>query len=167
MNKSFRIGSTVLACAYFWYCAKNYTEWHFIDNANLIFHEAGHTIFFFLGTFIQVLAGSGLQVMLPLSIALYFFYHRQNISGALCLLWTGQSLLSVSVYAGDAVLQQLDLLGGDSVMHDWNYLLSTTGLLPHTDIVASGIYFLGICTIGIGSILSLYYASSIDPEKNM
>jgi len=157
MNKSFRTGSTIIVCAYFWYCAKNYTEWHFIDNVNLIFHEAGHTIFSFFGNFIQVIAGSGLQVLIPLSISLYFFYYRQNISGALSLLWTGQNLLNVSVYAGDAVTQELDLLGGDSVIHDWNYILSTLNLLPYTEIIASGIYFLGICIIIIGTTLSLYY----------
>ncbi len=53
---------------------------------------------------------------------------------------------------------QLDLLGGDFVIHDWNYLLSTLGVLRYTNIIAEIIYSLGLITIFIGTVLSLYYS---------
>lgn len=148
---------TVGLCAslYFWYYASTYTEWHFIDSINLIFHEAGHTIFSFFGEFIHVLMGSGFQLLLPLGITFYFFYHKQYFSAALCLFWVGQNLLNISVYAGDALQMQLDLLGGDSSIHDWNYLLGEMGLLFHADNVASVIHALGIITISTATVSSV------------
>ncbi len=159
MIKYLRLTAILIVCFYFWHYVFTYTEWHFIDYVNLIFHEAGHTIFFFLGTFLNVLAGSAFQVILPLFIVIYFFFNMQKISGAICLLWVGQNLLNVSVYAGDAIKMQLDLLGGDNVIHDWNYLLSTLGLLRYTDTIASMIYVIGLVTIIVGTVLSLYYLS--------
>ena len=124
-----RIAGTILASAYFLHYAFTPTEWHAIDIVNLIFHEAGHTIFSFFGEFIHIAMGSGFQVLLPLSIAGYFFYTRQRYAGAITLMWVGQNLINVSVYAGDAISMNLPLLGGDSVIHDWNWLLSTLGIL--------------------------------------
>lgn len=88
----------------------------------------------------------------------YFFLNGQKISGSLCLLWVGQNLLNVSIYAGDAINMNLDLLGGDSVTHDWNYLLDTLGILRHATTVASLIYSLGVITISIGTVTSIYYS---------
>ncbi len=157
MKTSARILIVLLASAYFWHCAATYTQWHFIDSVDLIFHEAGHTIFFFLGTFLNIAAGSGFQIALPLGIALYFFATQQKFSGALCLLWVGQSILNVSVYAADAKLMQLELLGGDGVIHDWNYLLSTLGLLKYTSSIAAIIHGTGIITILTGTFLAAVY----------
>ena len=155
----------MMVCAYFWYYADTYTQWHFIDNINLIFHEAGHTIFSFFGDFINVFAGSGFQVALPFIISIYFFNNGQNISGSFCLLWVGQNLLNVSIYVGDAVSMKLNLLGGDSVVHDWNYLLNSFGALSHTQTIALVIYSLGIMSIFTGTFLSLYYSWSMELNK--
>ncbi len=158
MNKYFRFILTLIVCCYFWHYASTYTDWHFIDWVNLIFHEAGHSIFFFMGEFIKILAGSGFQVALPLLISIYFFINKQKISGAICLLWVGQNLLNVSIYAGDAIVMQLPLLGGDNVIHDWNYILTNLGILKNTALVASVIYNVGMLFIIIGSILALYFS---------
>jgi hypothetical protein len=165
MNPYLRLGLVIVACAYFWHYALTYTQWHFIDIVNLIFHEAGHTIFFFLGDFIRIAAGSGFQVALPLFITCYFFYTKQKISGVICLMWVGQNLLNVSVYAGDAIKMQLDLLGGDGVIHDWNYLLSTLNILKYTPAVASSVYWLGLLIIFTGTFLALYYSWPTNKES--
>ena len=149
----------VLICGYCIYCGFTPDSWHFIDNVNLIFHEAGHTIFMFFGDFIHVAAGSGFQITLPLFLAGYFFFTNQKISGALTLAWAGQNFVNVSVYARDAVVMQLPLLGGDGVMHDWHYLLETLGLLSHTTFIANTIYALGMTTIFTSLILSIYFSS--------
>ena len=134
------------------------SSWHFIDGVNLIIHEAGHTIIFFLGEFVQIAAGSLFQILIPAVFAAYFFTHRQNFSGALVLFWLGQSLVNVSVYAGDAIHLQLPLLGGDSVIHDWNYLLLRLDILQYADKVSGSIYFLGILTVLAALVLSVFFS---------
>lgn len=148
-----RIGSTIgvsVASLYSIYYASTYTQWYFIDYTNIIFHEAGHVIFMILGEFIAICMGSGLQILLPFLIAIYFFINHQKISATVCLMWVGINLINVSVYAGDAIAMQLPLLGGDSVVHDWNYILSMLNILQATPIVAATLYGLGIFSIGIG-----------------
>ncbi len=154
MNTTTHRFSTLLgvsiASLYAIYYASTSSQWHFIDYADLIFHEAGHVIFMVFGEFISVCMGSGFQILLPLLISIYFFNRRQRISGTVCLIWTGINLINVSVYAKDAIAMQLPLLGGDTVIHDWNYILSMLNILPATPIVAAVLYGLGIFAIGIG-----------------
>lgn len=134
------------------------SSWHFIDGVNLIIHEAGHTIIFFLGEFVQIAAGSLFQILIPAVFAAYFFTHRQNFSGALILFWLGQNFVNVSLYARDASRMQVALIGGDYVFHDWNYLLSRLDILQHADKVSSGIYFLGILTVLAALVLSIFFS---------
>ncbi len=158
MNRNTKFVLVLVASLYFWNYALTYKDWHFIDNVNLIFHEAGHAIFSFFGTFIHITAGSGFQILLPLFISLYFFYRKQKVSGSVCLFWVGTNFLNVSVYAADAIKMQLDLLGGDSVIHDWNYILSALGILRYADTEGSVFYILGLVTIFAGTVLALNYA---------
>jgi hypothetical protein len=153
-----RLVGAALFSAYFLNYILTYRAWHFIDNVNLIFHEAGHTIFSFFGEFIHILMGSGFQVLLPLSIALYFFYTRQRFAGAVCLMWVGQNLINVSIYAGDSIAMQLPLLGGDADIHDWNYLLTTLNILSWTPEIAAIFYVTGVLTIFLGILLSFLFA---------
>ncbi len=166
MKKYFSFGLSLIACAYIWYCATTPEKWHFLDNVNLIFHEAGHTIFSFFGEFIHVLAGSTFQIALPLFISLFFFYTRQKASGAITLLWVGQNFINVSVYAADALTMQLPLLGGDGGIHDWNYLLNSMGWIFYTQKVASALCTVGFIIIFIASVLSLYYSWTIEEKKD-
>ena len=111
------IGSMMLA-GYFLKAALQQESWHFIDSVNLIFHEAGHWIFFPLGEFMGILGGSLNQVLMPLIFVIYFFIRRQKLSGALVLFWLGESIINVSICAKDALIMKLPLLGGDSSIHD-------------------------------------------------
>jgi hypothetical protein len=153
---------TLGACVYFWYCAKTYADWHLLDGVNLIFHEAGHSIFFFMGEFVKVAAGSAFQVLVPFLIALYFLYTGQRVSSGIASMWAGQSLLNVSVYARDAEAMILPLLGGDSVGHDWQYMLGRLGMLDQTQVVAGWILAAGIALILMGSVAALYFAKAAD-----
>ena len=153
-----RLVGSVIASLYSLHYIATSPDWHFIDTVDLIFHEAGHAIFAFFGEFIHIAMGSGFQVLLPLSIALYFFFSmREPFSGAICLMWVGQNLIDVSIYAGDSIAMQLPLLGGDSVMHDWNYLLTTLHILSWTPEVAATLYTMGILTIFLGIALSFLF----------
>ena len=60
----------------------------------------------------MIAGGSLFQVIMPGLFVGYFWYHRKFYSAALVLFWVGESILNVSVYAGDSLALQLPLLGG-------------------------------------------------------
>ncbi len=152
---------------YFIYCLRSLENFHFIGGINLIIHEAGHSILFFFGQFIQVLGGSLFQVAVPLVFAVYFLTKEDIYSSGIVFLWVGESIIEVSRYASDAILMQLPLLGGDNVIHDWNWLLSYTNLLGYTSTIASAIYTVGVLImiggfmIAFGSIVRRVYGVNI------
>ncbi len=115
----------------FWgvFVAAGRTSWGFLDGVNLIFHEAGHVIFYLGGQFLFVLGGSLFQVVLPAVCAAAFLRQGNAFGAGLCGIWTGQSLVGVSIYMADARARILPLLGGDDAGHDWHYLLGRLGLL--------------------------------------
>jgi hypothetical protein len=117
---------------------------HLID---LVFHEAGHVIFGFFGRFIAVLGGSLNQVLIPVICTAVFVRRKQFGSAAVTLFWTGQSLVDVSVYVADGRAMALPLLA-EGLIHDWNFILGTLGLLNAAE-------SLGRLTFGLGALTML------------
>ncbi len=150
----------VLVTVYFLRLVRNPADWHFIDNINLIFHEAGHMIFIFFGQFLQIAGGSIFQVLIPAICILYFIKERKYYSASLLGFWLGESFINISVYARDAVVMQLPLLGGDSVLHDWNYLLSNLGMLNSAPLVANILYGLGIMIIISAGVAGVWWSKT-------
>jgi hypothetical protein len=148
----------IIASLYFLWCAYDPYQWHLIDGVNLVIHEAGHLIFSPFGEFIMIAGGSLFQVIMPALFVGYFWYHGKYYSAALVLFWVGQSILNVSVYAGDSLALQLPLLGGQDSVHDWNYLLSRLNLLPATAKIAGGIRLLGAIVIALAAFGSIMFA---------
>lgn len=144
----------VAGCYFFW-AAFNPADWRFVDNFNLVIHEAGHLLFIPFGQFMTIAGGSLFQVIVPAVFAAYFYYNEKPFSCALVLFLAGESLLNVSVYAGDAVSMQLPLLGGDDSIHDWNWMLDRLSLLNHTREIAGAIRALGTLTIILAAAWSL------------
>ena len=142
-----KIIGAVIAILYVVNCIRTPDEFHFLGGVNLIIHEAGHFVFMFFGQFIHVLGGSLLQVMMPICFAVYFYLRKDMYSGSIILLWLGQSITDVARYLSDAAVMQLPLLGGDSVIHDWNFLLTAVGLLNYTSIIGSVLNALGILVV--------------------
>lgn len=163
--RHYRIIGATLFVVYSVYYIQTPMTWHFIDNIDLVIHEAGHTLFMFFGEFIQIAAGSGFQVVVPLVFCLYFVKMRQYFSSAIISIWLGMSLINVSIYAADAQVMQLPLLGGDASGHDWNALLSMAGLLGYTSQIAGVIWAAGVIVIIFGSILSVMLA--YDDKRGM
>ena len=126
-------------------------DYHFIDNANLIFHEAGHFIFGFFGDTIQFLGGTIMQLLIPLIIIIHFFRNSKNFEAACCGVWLGESLMNVAVYMSDAMAMKIPLIGG---YHDWNWLFGRWGVLGKaesignvTNIIASVIIIISLIFI--------------------
>lgn len=117
----------ILPIAVYW--SLNRGHYGFIDNADLVFHEAGHVFFRLFGKFIYALGGSLMQIIIPSIIAGFFFRNNYRTGLQVALLWLGQNFINISVYAADARAQKLPLLGGNKVYHDWHYLLGELGLL--------------------------------------
>lgn len=151
-----------LAGLYFLWCAYDPYQWHLIDGVNLVLHEAGHVVFMLFGGLLTVAGGSLFQVLVPAVFVAYFYRRGQIYSAALVLFWVGESLLNVSVYAGDALALQLPLLGGEDSIHDWNYLLSSTGLLPATHKIAATIRIAGTLAIFAALFFALKHARRDD-----
>ena len=158
MRDPLKIVVASLASCYFLWAAVHPADWRFVDNFNLVIHEAGHILFIPFGQFITIAGGSLFQVIVPAVFAVYFYYQEKYFSSALVLFMVGESLLNVSVYAGDAVTMQLPLLGGDDSIHDWNWMLDRLGLLDHTAEIAGAIRALGTLMILSASGWSLLSA---------
>jgi hypothetical protein len=152
-----------IAGLYFLWCAYDPSQWHLIDGVNLVIHEAGHLFFRPFGEFMMIAGGSLFQVIMPGLFVGYFCYQRQFYSGALVLFWVGESILNVSVYAGDSLALQLPLLGGQDSIHDWNYLLTSLNLLSKTAQVAGAIRLLGTLTIILAAFGAYWFAAKKKP----
>jgi hypothetical protein len=147
-----------IASLYFFWCAYDPYQWHLIDGVNLVIHEAGHLIFRPFGEFMMIAGGSLFQVIMPALFVGYFSYQRKFYSAALVLFWVGESILNVSIYAGDSVTLKLPLLGGQDSVHDWNYLLGSLNLLKSTTQIAGGIRLLGTIVIALAAVGSIWFA---------
>lgn len=152
----------VLMTLYFLWIAFDPMQGSFLDIVDLPIHETGHLLFRPFGEFMMVAGGSLFQVIMPALFVCYFLWQRSWYSAAIVLMWVGQSIINVYVYAADAVVMQLVLTSGftgsEGSFHDWNYLLSTLGLINSTKAVAGIIRLLGTFTIIAGGVFSVYYS---------
>ena len=139
----------------------------FLDLVDLAIHEAGHLIFRIFGEFLGIAGGSLFQVIMPAVFVGYFIWHYKYYSAAVVMFWVGQSILNVYVYAADAVVMQLVLTSGftgsEGSFHDWNYMLTRTGLIGSTKLVAGVIRIVGTLTILAAAAGSIYYSFHSEP----
>lgn len=137
----------VMLSIYFLWIAYDPMQGSFLDNVDLPIHETGHLLFRVFGEFMMIAGASLFQVIFPSVFVAYFVWQRSYYSAAIVLFWVGQSILNVWVYASDAVVMQLVLTSGftgtEGSFHDWNYLLSETGLIGSTKTVAGYSPFCG------------------------
>jgi hypothetical protein len=155
----------ILATAYFLFYAHTQYDWHFIDNVNLIIHEAGHFVFSPFGEFMHILGGSLFQVVFPLVYVGYFFFRREYFAASLLLFWVGQNIVNVSVYASDAVAMALPLLGDDIAGHDWHNIFARLHVLRYTYQIGYSIYAFGVLVILIVAVLSIYTSQRTQRSK--
>ena len=154
------------------YCLKialDPAQGSFLDIVDLPIHETGHLLFRPFGEFMMVAGGSLFQVIMPAIFVGYFVWEEKYYSASIVLFWVGQSILNVFVYASDAVVMQIVLISGmtgsEGSFHDWNYLLTETGLINSTRTVAGLIRLLGTLTIIIAGVLSIKFSFTPTKEK--
>ena len=156
----------VVMSIYFLWIAYDPMRGSFLDLVDLPVHETGHLVFRPFGQFMSIAGGSLFQIIMPAAFVGYFIWQDKYYASSIVLFWVGQSILNVYVYAADAVVMQLvltsGLTGSEGSFHDWNYLLTATGLIGSTKMVAGIIRAIGTLTIIAAAIGSIYY--SLVPE---
>lgn len=147
----------------------NYAGNSFIHLINLPFHEAGHILFRPFGSFIKSLGGTLGQMMMPLICLCTLLLKTRDAFGAsICLWWFGQNFFDIAPYINDARAGILPLLGGNLGksspygFHDWEYLLTESGLLQYDHLIAKlavvcGTIIMILSFIWGGYILFLQY----------
>lgn len=143
--------------------------WNFLNFVDLPIHETGHLLFRPFGEFMMVAGGSVFQVLFPAAFVAYFLWHRNPFSAAMVFFWVGQSVLNVWVYANDADVMRLvltsGLTGSEGGFHDWNYLLTRTGLLESKPLVAGAIRAFGTIAVITSSAAAFYFSFIGESEK--
>ena len=122
----------------------------FLHLINLPFHEAGHIIFRPFGAFITSLGGTLGQLLMPsVCMAVLLFKTRDPFGASVALWWVGENFLDIAPYINDARAGQLPLLGGNFGhsapygFHDWQYLLTESGLLQYDHVLAKATFAMG------------------------
>ena len=133
----------------------NYAGQSFLHLVNLPFHEAGHV---FLGPFPRLLTSLGGtlgQMVVPLTCMVVLLLQTRDTFGAsICLWWLGQNFFDIAPYVNDARSLSLPLLGGNVGsrspygFHDWEFILTETGLLSYD-------HFLARLSVVVGMLLFL------------
>lgn len=135
MKENFRIIILLLVCLATWVAVT--TPWvPVLDDANLIFHEAGHVIFSLFGELLYTAGGSVFQILLPLLLIIPFIRKQDIFSALLMLWWAGENMIGVGRYVADARAQELELIGGE---HDWALILSRWPHVMRYDTVIGGV----------------------------
>jgi hypothetical protein len=121
--------------------------WHLV---NTPFHEAGHIIFRLFGTLITSLGGSLFQLLMPFICGSVLLIKTRDAFGAsVCLWWMAENFMDISPYINDARSLSLPLLGGNTGQtspygfHDWELILTETGLLRYDHSIALAAHILG------------------------
>jgi len=88
-----------------------------VDDANLLFHEAGHPFFGLFSDRLTVYGGTMGQLVFPVVLAVSFWRKREAVSFAASVIWFFENWLNIARYMADARAQVLPLVGGGD--HDW------------------------------------------------
>src|SRR5579863_258763 len=120
----------------------------FIHAANLVVHEGGHNLFFWFGPTMCLWGRTLLQWLVPLLLALSFFWKREVYGFVFCLFFFFENWVDTAEYMADARAQLLPLVTtGDPDMaeHDFFRIFSNLGVLPYDTKIAAVVRILGWC----------------------
>ena len=160
------IGSLVLLPVMIYFTI-NIGNFLFIDYINLLIHEGGHGVFKVFGGFIYTLGGTLMQIIIPSMFVVYYFVKKTKFGAQAFLVWLGQNLFNISVYAADARAHKLPLLGGNKVYHDWTYILNKLGLIEYDQLIGDIFVFLGLAAFVIALIVPMLIKKEEQVELNL
>ncbi|MGZ4969205.1 MAG: zinc ribbon domain-containing protein [Methylobacter sp.] len=141
----------------------NAVGYSFLHGVNLVFHEAGHVIFRPFGAFITSLGGTLGQLLMPsICMSVLLFKTRDPFGASVALWWVGENFLDIAPYMNDARAGQLPLLGGNFGhsapygVHDWQYLLTESGLLQYDHFLAKAVFAAGAVIMMLSLLWSVF-----------
>jgi len=144
--------------------ANSYAMSSFLHNINLPFHEAGHVLLSWAGSFMHSLGGSLGQLSMPLiCLAVLLVKTRDAFGASVCLWWFGENFIDLEPYINDARSLTLPLVGGNFGhsspygFHDWEFLLTESGLLSYDHAIAKAAHVFGSLCI----IMAAIWAASL------
>ena len=154
------LGLAALSLRYLWGGPQATADgFSFLHLVNTPFHEFGHLLFSPLGHLITSLGGSLGQLLMPLiCCAVLLFKTRDAFGASVAWWWHGQNFVDIAPYIADARAGELLLLGGNTGQtspygfHDWQYILTETGLLAHDQALALGAHWLGLAIMALALI---------------
>jgi len=138
------------------YYTINAGKFTFIDYINLLIHEGGHGIFKIFGKYIYTLGGSLMQILIPGMFIVFYIIKQKRFGAQVFMIWLGENLINISVYAADARTKALPLLGGHKVYHDWNYLLSEINMLEYDQTFGAIFFSAGIILFVLSFFMPLF-----------
>ena len=116
-------------------------------------HELGHLLFGFLPFFLVALAGSAVEVIVPL-IGMVMFLRQPDYFGVGVLgAWLSFNLFGIARYIADS-RDQLGVyvtVGGGEAQHDWEYILDSLGMLRQ-DKAIGGLVTVLAAVVGLASL---------------
>ena len=146
VSRAALIGWLVAYALFLWYAARDTEGFLFLDEANLVFHEAGHMLFSWFGHTLMILGGTLGELLVPLGVAVYFVLRRETAGVGFASFWFFENFLYIGTYMADARAEALPLVGtGDTVDHDWNILFSQWGVLMQDRAIGGATRWLGWC----------------------
>jgi hypothetical protein len=135
---------------------------YFLGNAHLVSHEAGHLLFSHTGNqTITIFMGTGLELLVPLLLALSFAWRGHTTGTAVCAWGFFNAFIGIGIYMADARDKALPLVSpgvaSDEVEgHDWEYIFNWLGVIKHDEQIGNVTRYLGYLGM-IAVILWLVY----------
>ncbi len=106
-----------------------------LDDANLLFHEAGHPAAGLFSSRLETYGGTLGQLTFPVVLAVSFWRRSEAISFAVSVIWFFENWLNIARYMADARTRILPLCGGGD--HDWARIFGRWHVLDHDTQIAS------------------------------
>ena len=153
------IVAALVACLLAWLTYSRGGWIPLLSGADLAVHEFGHMLVFWAPKLLLQIAGSYLQVALPLWLGMYLWLRHDRFAVILMGAWAAESLNNVSVYIYDATRMVLPLLGddGSGEWHDWRNILTRLWWLDHTDGIAYTVRGLSVMVFAVALGLAVLW----------
>jgi hypothetical protein len=117
-----------------------------IDNANLLFHEAGHPLVGLFSQRLETYGGTIGQLTFPTALAISFWRRGDAVSFAASVIWFFENWLNIARYMADARMRILPLVGGGD--HDWARIFGRWHVLNHDTQIAAAVKTMGWLGMG-------------------
>ena len=106
-----------------------------------------------------------MQSLVPLVVTLYLWRQSDMLGVGFGIFWLGNSLISTSYYMADAVEGLLPLLGRESSIHDWQWLMAEMHLTPYAVQIAEVVKWGGGAFLLLGMVVMGYAVLSMKPRQ--